>query len=173
MWPPEKKAVRVNSGAIIFKSNHVGCHFCSDFQGVLESSQWFGLDFREFCPDLMRFFRDFHQIRTFEGAVALPASLPPTPVSDSLCLPVLSLLCVWEMYLKKRIQTSHAFCSPHGPLRLKIASREMKHALKMHVPACLYVLYRIRILWLYHIQRCTIFCRRIVTIRTKKPCAVV
>jgi len=29
-----KKALLVNSGAIIFKSKHVGRHFCSDFQGV-------------------------------------------------------------------------------------------------------------------------------------------
>ena len=29
----------------------------------------------------------------------------------------------------------------------------MKHALKMHVPACLYILYRIRILWLYNTVR--------------------
>ena len=35
---------------------------------------------------------------------------------------------------------------PCGPLRLKIAPREMKHALKMHVPVCLHVLYRMRIL---------------------------
>ena len=35
---------------------------------------------------------------------------------------------------------------PRGPLLLKIAPREMKHALKIHVPVYLYVLYRIRIL---------------------------
>jgi len=35
---------------------------------------------------------------------------------------------------------------PCGPLLLKIAPREMKHALKIHVLVCLYVLYRIRIL---------------------------
>jgi len=46
---------------------------------------------------------------------------------------------------------------PYGPLLLKIAPREMKHALKMHVPVCLYVLYRIRILWLYHVYYCTMF----------------
>jgi len=46
---------------------------------------------------------------------------------------------------------------PCGPLLLKIAPREMKHALTMHVPVCLYVLHRIRILWLYHVQYCTIF----------------
>jgi len=30
---------------------------------------------------------------------------------------------------------------PCGPLLLKIAPRDMKHAFKMHVPVCLYVLY--------------------------------
>jgi len=37
---------------------------------------------------------------------------------------------------------------PCGPLQLKTAPREMKYALKMRVPVCLYVLYRIRVLWL-------------------------
>jgi len=48
---------------------------------------------------------------------------------------------------------------PCGLLLLKIAPWEMKHALKMHVPVCLYVLYRIRVLWLpyHHVQYCTIF----------------
>jgi len=41
----QKKTVNVNSGAIIFKSKHVGRHFCSDFQGVLESSQRFWAEF--------------------------------------------------------------------------------------------------------------------------------
>jgi len=41
---------------------------------------------------------------------------------------------------------------PCGPLLPKTAPREMKHALKMHVPVCLYVLYRIRILWLHHVR---------------------
>jgi len=36
-----KKALHVNSGAIIFKWKHVGRHFCSDFQGVLKGSQSF------------------------------------------------------------------------------------------------------------------------------------
>jgi len=59
----KKTAFHVNPGATIFKSKHVGRHFCSGFQEVLEGSQ-------RFCPD-------FHQIKTFGGAVA---SLPPTPV---------------------------------------------------------------------------------------------
>jgi len=61
----QKKAFRINSGAIIFKSKHVGRHF--SFQGVLERSQ-------RFCGDL-------HQIKTFGGAVAPP---PPTPVYLSI-----------------------------------------------------------------------------------------
>ena len=60
-------AFHVNSGAIIFKSKHVGRHFRSDFQDVLEGSQ-------RFCPD-------FRQTKTFGGAVAFPASPPPTPLA--------------------------------------------------------------------------------------------
>jgi len=73
MWSP-KKAFHVNLGAIIFKSKHVGRHFCSDFQGVLDGSQRYCPDFRGFCPDWMRFCPDFHQIKTFEGAVLPPAT---------------------------------------------------------------------------------------------------
>jgi len=62
----------VNSGAIIFKSKHIGRHFCSDFHLVLEGSQIFLPDFREFCPD-------FHQIKNFGGAVAPLSPLPPIP----------------------------------------------------------------------------------------------
>jgi len=65
-----EKAFHVNSGAIIFKSKHVGCHSCSDFQRVLEGSQRFCPDFRGFCLDFMRFCPDFHQIITFGYAVA-------------------------------------------------------------------------------------------------------
>jgi len=72
----KKKAFRVNSGAIIFKSKHVGRHFCLDFQGVLESFQTFRPDFRRFCPDFMAFLPN----QNFWGAVAPPASPPPTPV---------------------------------------------------------------------------------------------
>ena len=43
----------------------------------------------------------------------------------------------------KRVKQSPRPC---GPLLLKIALRDMKHTLKMHVPVCLYILYRIRIL---------------------------
>jgi len=51
----------------------------------------------------------------------------------------------------RRAQSVKQSARPCGPLLLKIAPREMKHALKMHVPVCLYVLFRIRILWLYHV----------------------
>jgi len=70
---PEKKSnkshlqKKFNSGAIFFKSEHVGRHFCSNFQGVCEGSQRFFSDFMGFCPD-------FHQIKTFGNAVAPPAS---------------------------------------------------------------------------------------------------
>ena len=60
----QKKAVHVNSGAIVFKSKHVGRHFCPDFQGVLEDSQIF-------CPDLVDFVR-FSPNQNFWGAVAPP-----------------------------------------------------------------------------------------------------
>jgi len=60
-----KKALHVNSGPIIFKSKHIGCRFCSDFQGVLEGSQRFCPHFRGFCPDFTGFCPDFHQIKTF------------------------------------------------------------------------------------------------------------
>jgi len=79
MLPP-KQAVHINSGAIIFQSKHVGRHFCSDFQGVLEGSQRFCPDFRGFCLELMGFCPDFHQIKTFGGTVSAPAPPPPTPV---------------------------------------------------------------------------------------------
>ena len=75
-----KKAHHVNSGAIIFKSKHVGCHFCSDIQGVLEGSQRFCNDFKGFYLFLWDFFPDFHQIKTFWCAIAHTAPSPPTPV---------------------------------------------------------------------------------------------
>jgi len=67
-------------GAIIFKSKHFGRHFCSDFQGALEGSQRFCPDFRRFCPNFIGFGQDFHQIKTFGGAVAYLAFPPPKPV---------------------------------------------------------------------------------------------
>jgi len=73
-------------------------------------------------------------------------------------------LVIVAVRLRKKLKDAHgalkgAMQSPRpcGPLLLKIAPREMKHALKMHVSLCLYVLYRIRILWLYHVQYWTIF----------------
>ena len=75
----QKKAFHINSGAI-FKSKHVECHLCSDFQGVSEGSQRCCLNFMGFCLD-------FHQIKTFRGEVAPP---PPTPVPFAHLLPVCS-----------------------------------------------------------------------------------
>jgi len=66
-----KKVLHTVLGAIFFKSKHAGRHFCSYFQGVCS-------DFQGFCEGFQRFFPDFHQIKTFGGALALP---PPTPVS--------------------------------------------------------------------------------------------
>ena len=49
--------------SVIFQSqNNLGHHSCPDFQG---------------------FFLDFQQIRTFGGALVLPAPLPPTPLVSS------------------------------------------------------------------------------------------
>jgi len=36
---------------------------------------------KEFFPDFVEFWPDFHQIKTFGGAVAAPAPSPPTPVT--------------------------------------------------------------------------------------------
>jgi len=66
MWSP-KQAFHINSGAIIFKSKHVGRNLCSDFQGVLEGSQRFCVDFRGYCPILW----DFAQIFTKSKLVRL------------------------------------------------------------------------------------------------------
>jgi len=52
-----------NVGRHFLKTNSVGRHFGSDFQG--------------FC-------RNFRQIKTFEGALAPPASSPPTPLASLL-----------------------------------------------------------------------------------------
>jgi len=91
-----KKALHVNSGSISYQfERHYfqikACwrHFCSDFQGVLEGSQRFCLDFRGFCPD-------FHQMKTFGGAVASPALPPPTPVTLRL------LYLLWTNFPAKR-----------------------------------------------------------------------
>ena len=78
----QKNALHVNLGAIIFKSKHVGRHFCSDFWEVLEGSQRFCPDFRRIFPVFMGFCPDFDQIKTFGGAVAPPAP-PPTPVWET------------------------------------------------------------------------------------------
>ena len=82
--------------------------------------------------------------------------------SDSLHLPVLSLLCTWARRLKMRKAhlTGPSILHVVHPFLLKIAPREMKHAFKLHVPLCLYLLYRICELWLYMCStvRCTHKC---------------
>jgi len=45
---------------------------------------------------------------------------------------------LWAWHLKRRTHGAKQSARPCGPLLLKIAPREMKHALKMHVPVCLY-----------------------------------
>jgi len=98
-------------------------------------------------------------IRDINGArQRLKATVP----DGRVWLPALACVIV-AVRLRKELKEAHGALKgakqsprPCGPLLLKIASREMKHALKMHVPVCLYVLYRIRMLWLYHVQYCTI-----------------
>jgi len=80
----QKKAFHVNSDAIIFKSKHVGRHFCSDFHVVLEGSHRFYPGFRDICPDFMGFCPFFHQIKTFGGAVAPPCT-PSSYTSVCTC----------------------------------------------------------------------------------------
>jgi len=84
--------------------------------------------------------------------------------SGSKCLTLKPACVIVAVRLRKELKDAHGALKgskqstrPCGPLLLKIARREMKNALKMHVPVCLNVLYRIRILWLYHAQYCTIF----------------
>jgi len=99
-------------------------------------------------------------IRNIDGATQrLKAMVPDRRV----WLPALACVIV-AVRLNKTFKDAHGApigakqsARTCGPLLLKIAPREMKHALKMHVPVCLYVFYRIRILWLYHVQYCMIF----------------
>jgi len=46
--------------------------------------------------------------------------------------------------LEDALKRAKQSARPCGPLLLKIPPREMKHALKMHVSVCPYVLHRIR-----------------------------
>jgi len=47
--------------------------FCTNFQKFWIGFRRFCPDFHRFCPDFQGFCRDIHQIRTFGGALALPA----------------------------------------------------------------------------------------------------
>jgi len=99
-------------------------------------------------------------IRDINGArQRLKATVP----DGRVWLPALACVIV-AVRLRKELKEAHGALKgakqsprPCGPLLPKIAPREMKHALKMHVPVCLYVLYRIRMLWLYHVHYCTTF----------------
>ena len=72
-----------------FKSNNIGRHFCPyfqeicpDFMGFCEHFQWFCSYFYRFCPDFWRSCQDLWQMKTFEGALAPPASPPLTPLVE-------------------------------------------------------------------------------------------
>jgi len=102
----------------------------------------------------MKYIRDINGARQ-----RLKATVPDRKVG----LPVPACVIV-AVRLSKALKDAHRTLNgakksahPCGPLLLKTAPREMNHALKMHVPVCPYVLYGIRILWLYHVQCCTIF----------------
>jgi len=56
----QKIAVCVNLGAVIFKSKHVGRHFCSYFQGILEVLR----DLPGFQRIFFRILWDFSRILT-------------------------------------------------------------------------------------------------------------
>ena len=95
-------------------------------------------------------------IRDIDGATQrLKATVP----DRRIWLPAPACVIV-AVRLTKALKDAHGALKgakqsprPCGPL-LKVAPREMKHALKMHVSVRLYVLHRIRILWLYHVQYC-------------------
>jgi len=64
IWAPcdlQEKSFSCQFGAIIFNSKHVGRHFCSDFQGLLEDSH-------RFFPDL-RILPRFSPNQNFWGCV--------------------------------------------------------------------------------------------------------
>jgi len=100
-------------------------------------------------------------VRDINGATQrLKATVPDRRV----WLPAHACVVIVAVRLDKALKDAHGELKgakqsprPCGPLLPKTAPREMKHALKMHVAVCLDVLYRIRILWLYHVQCCTIF----------------
>jgi len=105
-------------------------------------------------PDEKRYGNRLHwckYIRDINGATQrLKATVPdrrvwlPAPAYVIVAVPLNKALKNAHGALKWAKQSPR----PCGPLLLKIAPREMKHALKMHVPVCLHVLYRIRVLWL-------------------------
>jgi len=87
-WAPFPSSNQSTLGAIFFKSKDAGRHFCSyvqevcpDFQRFCEGFHRFCPDFSGFCPDFQGFCPDFHQIKTFGGALAPPATPPPTPLA--------------------------------------------------------------------------------------------
>jgi len=100
-WLPIKKALHVNSGAIILDSKHVWRHFFQifrEFQKVLRNFSWI--------------LWDFHQIKTFAGAFAPPAPPPPTPV----CVMDASFefwnlnFSIFTMWILRHFPSSKFFC---------------------------------------------------------------
>jgi len=83
LWCDLQKTVftcfSANLGRHFSKSNNVGRHFCSNFQG-------FCPNFQRFCPNFQGFCPDFQQIKTFWGTLAPP---PPTPLHQKRDLLVL------------------------------------------------------------------------------------
>jgi len=62
---------------------HFGCHFCKikAHAAICEGFHTFFSNFHRVCLDFKGFCLDFHQIKSFGGAFAPPASPPPTPVA--------------------------------------------------------------------------------------------
>ena len=88
-------------------------------------------------------------VRDFNGATQ---RLKATVLDRRVWLPAPACVIV-AVRLSKALTDAHSVLKgakqsarPCGLLLLKIAPREMKHALKIHVPVCTYVLYHIRIL---------------------------
>jgi len=60
---------------ICFKSKHIGLRFCPYFEGVCP-------DFAQVSTAFSQIFRDFHQIKSFGGVLALHAPTPASYTTD-------------------------------------------------------------------------------------------
>ena len=124
-----------------------------------------GVMFLEYCvlPDKKLYGNRIYWCKYIRDINGVTQRLKATVPDRRVWLPVPACVIV-AVRLNKALKDAHGALKgakqsprPCGPLLPMTTPREMKHALKMHVPVCLYVLYRIRILWLYHVQYCTIF----------------